>query len=543
MPTPQSKTSRFGISFKTSVASGLTILILLVISSAVSLHMESGLVSYLTGLHIDSVKDSIDQRAQNEKKILSENMRVNANICSGIAAKSLYDFDEIGLAQTLGPYMKLPAILAIQVVDHNQKPFLALWKAPEIKSANTLPDDIKITEDLSWSADAIFEKNKVGMVQIFFTEMHVNAQILENRKIMDSEIASFQLAADQGHRRALIQQVSINFAVIFLLVSIITLCLKIVATKPLNRIIEGLRSTSGEVASGSKQIAIASQSLAESASEQAAVIEETSATMEEISARAEQNTRSADKVNQIMSEEATANFERVQERMEKMKSAIDATVKSSQETAKIIKAINEIAFQTNLLALNAAVEAARAGEAGSGFAVVADEVRNLAMRSAEAATSTSALIENAENRINETSQLSQQVVEVLGDNSVIAQKVTVLVGEIAEASREQANGIEQVNQSTSEMDRAIQSSAASAEESASASQAMSAQALEMELFVENLATIVKGSSQRETGLEAEPVLNEGGRASRRQNKHPRRWLAGIARKTTGHALSPAHTGK
>src|SRR5262249_34871734 len=127
--------------------------------------------------------------------------------------------------------------------------------------------------------------------------------------------------------------------------------------------------------------------------------------------------------------------------------------KASAETAKIVKTIDQIAFQTNLLALNAAVEAARAGEAGKGFAVVADEVRSLAMRSAEAAKTTSLLIE--ENVASSASgvTIALEARQTLSEILLSVNKVNDLVGEIAAASQEQSQGIDQVAKAVQQMDQ------------------------------------------------------------------------------------------
>jgi methyl-accepting chemotaxis protein len=194
-----------------------------------------------------------------------------------------------------------------------------------------------------------------------------------------------------------------------------------------------------------------------------------------------------------MADEARQAAQRGGEAMTRMSQAIGRIKNSSDETAKIIKTIDEIAFQTNLLALNAAVEAARAGEAGKGFAVVAEEVRNLAQRSAEAAHSTATLIEESQTNAGNGVEVSGDVAEIFGKIVASVQEVTHLIGEVAAGTNEQAQGIDQINTAVAQMDHVTQSNAANAEQSASASKQLSAQAVQLQDMINVLVHVVGGT--------------------------------------------------
>jgi methyl-accepting chemotaxis protein len=201
----------------------------------------------------------------------------------------------------------------------------------------------------------------------------------------------------------------------------------------------------------------------------------------------------------ILMKEANEVVNHANHTMTELTASMEDISTASEETSKIIKTIDEIAFQTNLLALNAAVEAARAGEAGAGFAVVADEVRNLAMRAADAAKDTAELIEGTVAKVTDGTDLVNRTDEAFGKVAESAGKVGELVGEIAAASNEQAQGIGEVDRAVNEMDKIIQQNAANAEESASAAEEMNAQAEQMKSMVSDLVNIVGKSAHSSNG--------------------------------------------
>lgn len=304
--------------------------------------------------------------------------------------------------------------------------------------------------------------------------------------VVHDDAAELRAPLIRGQRVALV-----IFSLALVVIAFVVWLARRTITKPIEQVIEDLSRGSSELRAAAGQVAQSSQSLAQGATEQAASLEESAASIEEVASVSKHTAENCQEAFMLSERARSASDESVQS-MNQMTEAIRSMKNAADETAKIIKIIDEIAFQTNLLALNAAVEAARAGDAGKGFAVVAEEVRNLAQRSASAARETANKIrvtqELADNGVRTTESVARSLDEIR--QSVV--RSADIVKEVAAAAKEQTIGIGQVNQAISELDKVTQQNSAAAEESSAASEQLTAQAATLDTVVHGLSEVVYG---------------------------------------------------
>lgn len=241
----------------------------------------------------------------------------------------------------------------------------------------------------------------------------------------------------------------------------------------LNDVFRTIQDQSQQITVTVEQMSNAAQSLATNSQIQSASVDQISSSAEETDSQVKSNAAAAISTNEIVSGASQVALSG-RKKIGEMVGAMEDISNSSDDIAKIIKVIDEIAFQTNLLALNAAVEAARAGQHGRGFAVVAQEVRNLAGRSAKAASETSGLIEDAGKRVKQGVRIAKETSEAFTKIAEDIEQVQSLVQDIATASDEQTRGVEQINQAITEVAKTALSNSQQADEFAATTAEMSA---------------------------------------------------------------------
>lgn len=262
----------------------------------------------------------------------------------------------------------------------------------------------------------------------------------------------------------------------------------------LKKTIYGITNSSEEVSHASGQISSVSNMLADSASNQVVIIEQTALSLNETVAVTEKNAEHAREANRLI--ETTGKIiHKANGAMTQLTISMGEISNASDETSKIVKDIDAIAFQTNLLALNAAVEAARAGEAGSGFAVVAEEVRNLAMRSAQAAKNTAHLIDETIGKVRAGNGMVTETNKAFGEISDSASRLGKMLAEIAELSTHQVDQIKKISVAIKDVDDIAQQNAATAEESASASKELNSQAANLNNLVVDMEALISSSKR------------------------------------------------
>jgi methyl-accepting chemotaxis protein len=205
---------------------------------------------------------------------------------------------------------------------------------------------------------------------------------------------------------------------------------------------EQMKSTTMEVASATQQMAEGAQQQAQQTDESSKLIDMALKSSNEMGKKADVISNVAEKALKGATEglvtikKVVANMNEIQESAITTSSSITVLSQRSEEIARTLSVITDIAAQTNLLALNAAIEAARAGDAGRGFAVVAEEIRKLAEDSRKSAVDIEKVIREVQKDVNSATKSIESMDSSVKNGNIASREAEVVFSGIQQASTE-----------------------------------------------------------------------------------------------------------
>lgn len=248
-----------------------------------------------------------------------------------------------------------------------------------------------------------------------------------------------------------------------------------IAMENLNELLGAINESSNLIASSSEQMLVKSDQMrgtteqvasaigqmAEGVVDQTAQIDESSKLIENVRSSAEEMGIRSEGINAAAKKgqdnakrglntvkKVVTSMTAIQDSAGVTSESIEVLTKRSEEIARTLNVITDIAGQTNLLALNAAIEAARAGDAGRGFAVVAEEIRKLAEDSRSSAGDIEKVIKAVEKDINSAGKAINEMGESVKSGNEASKEAETVFMEIDDSVVETLRLSEEVLKST-----------------------------------------------------------------------------------------------
>ncbi|HBI14196.1 MAG TPA: hypothetical protein DDY20_01530 [Desulfobulbaceae bacterium] len=234
MTKSSGKKDKFGIDLKISIICGINVLVLLAVGSFMLLNFEYSLTKFFVKEYIQKIERTIAEQEARQKKFLKSKYEENSEIAAGIAAPFVFNLDSNGIMLALERYMGLDEMLAIKVVDADGTPFFAMWKkADGVTTGATVPDTVYLDKSFSAAAVSYVREEKVGHVEIYYTDTLLAGQTSASREMARKEIEDFRLIIEKRISRAFIAQVLSVLCVILVLVGSIGVSLHFFVLKPM----------------------------------------------------------------------------------------------------------------------------------------------------------------------------------------------------------------------------------------------------------------------------------------------------------------------
>ncbi|GAB6096987.1 hypothetical protein JCM14469_32410 [Desulfatiferula olefinivorans] len=504
---------KLSVSAKISIICGVIVLLILSLNTVIVNRITAGLVSSIFTEYVGQVERTLDNQGDELKIALKNRIAIISRVCASASSTFLYNIDTKALEQVLMSYMDFDGLIAIEVFDENNEPFLAIWrKGKDLSNGRIIPESVVLDKEFSYAIDSIYENNKIGSVRTYYSEADIITQIAAKKDHAAKTVASFRKTVDAQSGRATLIQVGILFCVVLVLVCAVTISLRVIMGRPMRHLMDMVidlvqgkgdltkrlrietKDEIGELADWFNRFIERMQTLIKGFSENVEVLNTSSMTLTDVAetmtghargvseksrsvaaateemssnmsqvAQASENATSNVSMVAAATEEMNATFTEIStnsekavavtgDAVQKAKSAsekVNELGKAAADISKVTEVITEISEQTNLLALNATIEAARAGEAGKGFAVVANEIKELAKQTAEATQDIKKKIEGIQASTDGT-------VSEIGDISQVIDSVNHIVSVIVSAVKEQDVATNEIARNTEQAALGIQ---------------------------------------------------------------------------------------